>query len=1091
MALALSLVGALALTLALAVSLYSGFPQALGARTGGALPPSSGVADRNDAAGAQHGVSGAAALARLRSLPLQAQSSISGALGGTGSRYAAFSVRGDWQLQGGAVGARIARDGSVTVGAGGGLMSLRLLGAGRPGLVGRATTLATGGVIRAHGNRVLDAYGGLTEWLAAGPLGVEQGFTVTRRPAGGGPLTVAMRLGGQMRARRVGDTVLFGEPAGGVLRYGGLVALDARGRRLHASLRLDGHLLLLRVLDRDARYPVRIDPLFESSFELVGDCPGNCSGNQGQYEQGLGWFGYSVALSADAGTVLIGAPHNSHDVGAVWVFTEVNGVWTQAAQLLGNCTALCGGPDGTGEIGGGEFGYSVALSANGSTALIGAPQSEAVSGSGAASTFYPFGAAWVFTESGGNWFQQGSALSATYCTPSSKSAACTTSPGYCRGNSPTCNQPPGYEKEYGEFGDSVALSADGATALVGAPQDASGAGAAWSFTRSAGTWSAPTALTGSCTASCSGSQGTGETGQGLFGWSVALSPDGSTALIGAPDDNSQAGAGWVFSQSSGTWTQVGGKLVTDCSAVCGGALGTGELGAGMLGYSVALSGSGGSGTALLGAPGDNSGEGAAWMFTHSAAGWSQLDELLGDCSGTCTGTNGTGENGFGFFGYSVALSADGSTAAVGAANDGGENGAGWLFTEAGGGWSQLTELFGDCAASCNGAEGGGEIGAGQFGQSISVSGNGSDVAYGAPEDNLGEGAAWIAGTTPGVTASPVASGTPALDQTLSCSTGSWTNGPVGYDYQWDSGSSAVVGATSPTYTVQSDDLGGSVTCLVTAYNAAGASVPVASNAIAIPPATPVPTSPPTILPEGTGVDDQLVCLNASWTNEPYDFAYQWNRDGVPIENATDDTYTIAAIDEGSALTCTIVATSATANSNPVSTAPFRVPVESSAGCPAAGGKLSGSMLGSVRLGMTRAQALHAYRKSTDKRSAHADRFCLTPLPLTVGYGNAALLSALPKALRTQLQKKVVWASSEDPIYTVDGVRAGMSTPLTVTGLKIAETITAGANMWYAIAGRSAGYLVKANGGLVEELAVVDSRLVQSAATLRVLVTQLP
>ena len=110
------------------------------------------------------------------------------------------------------------------------------------------------------------------------------------------------------------------------------------------------------------------------------------------------------------------------------------------------------------------------------------------------------GAAWVFTRSGQAWTQQGSKL--------------TGSGGV---SSPA-------------FGASVALSSDGNTALAGGPQDNLGAGAAWVFTRSGQTWA---------------QQGTKLTGSGLctqsqFGWSVALSGEGDSALIGGPDDGCRA-----------------------------------------------------------------------------------------------------------------------------------------------------------------------------------------------------------------------------------------------------------------------------------------------------------------------------------------------------------------------------------------------------------------------------------------------------------------------------------------------------------------------------------------------------------------------
>ena len=58
---------------------------------------------------------------------------------------------------------------------------------------------------------------------------------------------------------------------------------------------------------------------------------------------------------------------------------------------------------------------------------------------------------------------------------------------------------------------------------------------------------------------------------------------------------------------------------------------------------------------LIGGPTDNGGAGAAWVFTHSGATWSQLGSKL----------TGSVEVGEGQFGYSVALSSEGNTALIG------------------------------------------------------------------------------------------------------------------------------------------------------------------------------------------------------------------------------------------------------------------------------------------------------------------------------------------------------------------------------------------------------------------------------------------
>jgi hypothetical protein len=105
----------------------------------------------------------------------------------------------------------------------------------------------------------------------------------------------------------------------------------------------------------------------------------------------------------------------------------------------------------------------------------------------------------------------------------------------------------------GGFGSSVAISADGNTAIIGGPQYGSSTGAVWIFNRSNSTWSQNTTFS-SITAPT--------LARGNFGGSVALSADGLTALVGAYNLATVPlkGAVFTFSNSSGTWTP-GTKLV--------------------------------------------------------------------------------------------------------------------------------------------------------------------------------------------------------------------------------------------------------------------------------------------------------------------------------------------------------------------------------------------------------------------------------------------------------------------------------------------------------------------------------------------------
>ena len=271
---------------------------------------------------------------------------------------------------------------------------------------------------------------------------------------------------------------------------------------------------------------------------------------------GYAYQGLAVALSADGNTAIVGGPGDNGDVGAAWVFTRSKGIWKQQGpKLVG--TSVSGIP---------EQGRSVALSADGNTAMVGGPND----GGGR------HGAAWMFTRSNGTWTQQGPKLVGTGA------------------------------RGYALLGTSVALSADGNTAIVGGPYDGAysvydgaGDGAAWVFTRSNGIWKqqGPKLV------------GTGAVGSADQGNSVALSADGNTAIVGGPNDNQILGATWVFTRSNGVWAQQGPKLV-----------GTGLTKSNrqaQQGQYVAASGDGN--TALVSGPFDD----AAWVFTRSKGVWTQ------------------------------------------------------------------------------------------------------------------------------------------------------------------------------------------------------------------------------------------------------------------------------------------------------------------------------------------------------------------------------------------------------------------------------------------------------------------------------------
>jgi hypothetical protein len=82
-----------------------------------------------------------------------------------------------------------------------------------------------------------------------------------------------------------------------------------------------------------------------------------------------------------------------------------------------------------------------------------------------------------------------------------------------------------------------------------------------------------------------------------------------------------------------------------------------------------------------------------------------------------------------------------------------------------------------------------------------------------------------AGLAPVDSVLPVVSGTAQVGQTLSVSSGSWSNSPTGYQYQWQrcSGGACanISGATANSYQPVSADVGDTLAALVTATNSGG------------------------------------------------------------------------------------------------------------------------------------------------------------------------------------------------------------------------------------------------------------------------------
>ena len=321
----------------------------------------------------------------LNSLPNLQQYAISSSIGADQTEYQATALDAGTgylfhNLPNG-YSAALERSG-VSISSGSDTWSLQLLAFGR----GNAQTPVNPTAPQALKNRVTYNHGNISDWYIDGPLGLQQGFTVNQQPdaASEGSLTVTVGLGGNLQARLQNDAHglnLLRPDGSTALSYSGLVAYDATGRQLDAHLALQPNGLtqdlVFQVNDRGAVYPLTIDPVTQAAKLTASD------------GAAFDAMGVSVALSPDGTTALVGSPGASigtnQGQGAVYVYTEPAGGWASTSTFTTKLTAA----DGQGND---SFGWTVTLSSDGTTALIGA--ASANSGQGAA---------YIFNKPAGGW----------------------------------------------------------------------------------------------------------------------------------------------------------------------------------------------------------------------------------------------------------------------------------------------------------------------------------------------------------------------------------------------------------------------------------------------------------------------------------------------------------------------------------------------------------------------------------------------------------------------------------------------------------------------------------------------------------------
>ena len=205
----------------------------------------------------------------------------------------------------------------------------------------------------------------------------------------------------------------------------------------------------------------------------------------------------------------------------------------------------------------------------------------------------------------------------------------------------------------------------------------------------------------------------------------------------------------------------------------------------------------------------------------------------------------------------------------------------------------------------------------------------------------------VGGSKPVNTQAPEVSGTAAVGDTLTCSTGTWTGVPTPtFAYEWLREGTAIASASAAAYTAVEADETHSLSCRVTASNSAG-SAQATSASVKVPGTKPVSVK----APEVTGTPepgDVLSCSTGTWTGVPTPtFAYQWLREGVAIASATASTHTVVEGDEAQSLSCQVTATnslgSAVATSASVNvggSAPHNTVAPALSGTPSVGGTLT-------------------------------------------------------------------------------------------------------------------------------------------------------
>lgn len=199
---------------------------------------------------------------------------------------------------------------------------------------------------------------GVEEWYLRDDRGIEQGFTFAQAPQGCAAPSLRLEMfaeGGLIPTLDSSKNSISFRDAQGIerLTYGELYAFDHTGRKLPATMEVEGARLALVVNTTDAEYPIVVDPLVAKPKQTLRGISLNPL------------YGNSVAIYGDL--VAVGIPDDGDsgaDAGAVALYRtfDEGSTWSFQKKIYPSNTA------------GSRCGSAVAM--EGSTLLIGCPGGE-------------------------------------------------------------------------------------------------------------------------------------------------------------------------------------------------------------------------------------------------------------------------------------------------------------------------------------------------------------------------------------------------------------------------------------------------------------------------------------------------------------------------------------------------------------------------------------------------------------------------------------------------------------------------------------------------------------------------------------------